>query len=317
MNGMRRSEGFTLLEMIIAMAILAIVSTQMFMVLTTQKDTYMTNERALEAQEDARLVVELIGADVRLAGYMVPREAGVSSVDGGTAAGDRLCVSDWTVISNAVLPNASSHFDFGRISASGSAVTGTTIDLASAAELNVDGDAANANDFSVNAGVIISNGTSSHCGMIQAVNAATGRITLTAATAMTGAMAATLSASSGGVRVTPAVIYAIDVSGLGLRRNNVMVSADVEDLEVEFGVDVNLDSTITAPAEFPIHVLAGFDAALIRAVRISIVARSAQPDLKYQGGTRRFPGTANRLTGPNDTFLRRRFVTSVLPRNLL
>lgn len=317
MRGMRRSEGFTLVELVVAMAVLAIVSSQMFLVFTTQKDTYMTNERALDAQEDARLVVELIGADARLAGYMVPRRAGVSSVDGGIAAADRLCVSDWTVISNAMLTNASGHFDLGQISPSGSAVTGTTIDLASPAQLNVDGDPVNTNDFSVNAGVIISNGTTSHCGMIQAVNAATGRITLTAATAIPAAAAATLSAASAGVRVAPAVIYSIDPSGLGLRRNNVMVSADVEDLQVEFGVDVNADSAITAPAEFPIHVLAGFDAAQIRSVRISIVARAAQPDLKYTGGTRRFPGTANRLTGPNDTFLRRRFVTSVLPRNLL
>ena len=103
------------------------------------------------------------------------------------------------------------------------------------------------------------------------------------------------------------------VGGLGLMRNGLLLSAEVEDLQIEFAVDVNADNLITAPAEFPINDLTGFDSSRILGAQITVTTRTAQADPRFNGA---YPASANRAAGPADNFRRRRFITSSRPRNL-
>jgi prepilin-type N-terminal cleavage/methylation domain-containing protein len=320
MRLIERHEGVTLIELMVAVVILAVLSAQLFLVFHTQKETYIANERALDAQEDARLVADLVAADARMAGYMLPKNAGVASIDGGTGGPDDLCVSDWTVINDAVLPAAAEHFNRARVLS----LTNNTVTLQSLAELNVDNDGAAPIDFlapvggTPGGGIILSNGIASHCAQITSISGTTitfDTLIPNSGPPAAGGVRASFLANPGAVRAVPAVIYRI-TGGLGMTRNGMLISAEIEDLQVEFGVDANDDNALTG-AEFPIHVLPGNFVNQVRSIRISVIARAPQGEPSYQGPDRLRPATANRVAGAVDTFLRRRFVTSVLPRNML
>jgi hypothetical protein len=198
------------------------------------------------------------------------------------------------------------------------------VTVTSLAQLNIDNDGASAVDFVAPAGgnpgggIIISNGAAGHCAQITDITGT--KITFdqlipNTGPPIVGGVLASFSADLTAIRAVPAVVYRV-AGGLGLTRNGLMISAEVEDLQVEFGVDRNLDDQLTG-TEFPIHVLPGENADQVRSIRISVVARSTQGDPDYVGPDRHLPATANRNAGALDTFLRRRFIASVTPRNLL
>jgi hypothetical protein len=111
--------------------------------------------------------------------------------------------------------------------------------------------------------------------------------------------------------VAPAVVY--ETTGTGLRRNNLLFSAQVEDVQVEFGVDSNGDGDLTG-GEFPIHSLVAATDAVLN-VRVSVVTRTTRDDLGFLDGGR--PAIANRVAGPTDTLRRRIAVNTIAPRNFL
>jgi Tfp pilus assembly protein PilW len=74
----------------LALLILAVVTGQVLAMASAQLRTHTDHERVLDAQEDSRLVTDSMLLDLRMAGFMVPTFAGVSSVDGGTGAADVL-----------------------------------------------------------------------------------------------------------------------------------------------------------------------------------------------------------------------------------
>ena len=90
----RDSAGFSLIELMVSVAVFGLITAQLLVVFSNQKRVYSSNERALDVQEQARLTLDLVAFDTRMGGFMVPRWAAVSSVDGGTDAADRFCVSD-------------------------------------------------------------------------------------------------------------------------------------------------------------------------------------------------------------------------------
>src|SRR5262245_2462011 len=89
-----KNAGFSLIEMMVSVAVLGIISAQLFIVFGNQKKVYASSERVLDVQEQARMTLDLISFDSRMAGFMVPAYTAVSSVDGDTTDADRLCVSD-------------------------------------------------------------------------------------------------------------------------------------------------------------------------------------------------------------------------------
>lgn len=304
----RESSGYTLVELMVALAVLAILTAQLFVVFSSQKRAYVNNERVLDVQEDARLVMDLLTTETRMAGYMVPRRTGVSSRDGGNANPDALCLSDPSVLDESDVRKENDRYDGASVAIL--AAGGTSVTLSSIAELDVDGSDA-AVDFVENAGIILADTTHSHCARITDVDATTGVITFTPAIALP----ATWNVAQ--IRAAPAIVYEVAGGGLGLRRNSLMLSGEVEDLQVEYGVDVNDDELVdfSSNAEWPLDDLDGVDAAAVRSVRLTVTTRTTQPDAEYAGPGRAAAG--NRAAGGGDNFRRRRFVASVLPRNLL
>jgi prepilin-type N-terminal cleavage/methylation domain-containing protein len=304
----RESSGYTLVELLVALAVLAILTAQLFVVFSSQKRAYVNNERVLDVQEDARLVMDLLTTETRMAGYMVPRRAGVSSRDGGNGAADALCVSDPSVLDEDDVRTEDDRYDratVASITAGGGAVT-----VSSIAQLDVDGADA-AVDFAEDAGIILADGAHSHCARITDVNVATGEVEFTPAIPLYNTW------TVGQIRATPAIVYEVSGGGLGLTRNSLLLSGEVEDLQVEYGVDVNDDEILDMAdsTEWPLDDLDGVDSQDVRSVRLTVTTRTTQADNEYTGPGR--AAAANRTAGGGDSFRRRRFVASVLPRNLL
>jgi prepilin-type N-terminal cleavage/methylation domain-containing protein len=301
---MRRfsSAGFTVIELMIALVILAVVSSQLLLVFQSQKKAYVANERILDVQEDARLVMDLISHEARMAGFMVPRFVAVSAVDGGANAADTLCVSDSNQIDATTLDSATQPFDRSR--PSGAIAAGQDKVTLAAGDLDLDGNAVD--DFSVGQAVIVADTANTFCGLIEAI----------VGTELDLDRLFPIGFGTG-ARVVPAVMYAVTgAGGMGLTRNGLLLSGEVEDLQAEFGVDVNGDGLVDPNAgggEFPLDNLNGLDSSRLLQVRLTVPTRAAQPTPDFTGA---FAAAANRVAGGADNFQRRRFVSTVRPRNL-
>ncbi len=294
-----REYGFSLPELLVAMIILAIVVSQALLAFTTQHRLYVGQGRVLDIQQDARLVMEMMVGDVRMAGFLVPEENAITGIDGGAAGPDILCVSDPAVMADAEVDAAKSAFEAATLQANlGAAASQVTL---TAAEMDIDGDGDN--DFAIGAGIILSDGTTHHCARITGFPG-----TAVQFTPITPA--GFVLAAGTGVAV-PAVIY--EIAAGGLRRNNSLLSAQVENLQIEYAVDLDDDGSIGA-GEFPVHVVTGTDPTLIRGVQISVLTRTSMEDPANRGSW--MPAAGNHNAGAPDSFLRRRFTASAVPRNL-
>ncbi|MBK7950146.1 MAG: prepilin-type N-terminal cleavage/methylation domain-containing protein [Deltaproteobacteria bacterium] len=89
----RPRAGFTLLELMISISILAIVVVGVFESLTRQHRTSIVTESVVEVQNNVRAIASLMEREVRMAGYMVPDAASVCGRD-LTTASDELFVSE-------------------------------------------------------------------------------------------------------------------------------------------------------------------------------------------------------------------------------
>ncbi len=325
----RNDRGFTLIELLIASAVLGVVSSQVFMVLNTQKRVYISSERVLAVQGDSRTVLDLITFDTRMAGFMVPKIAALSSVDGGANAADSFCISDTSYFDfpmggapSQSLDSASEPFNTSGVISfpSANAVNATTLDID-----GVNG----ANDFGgPGRGIILSDGVRSHCARITGIIG--NQIAYTPPRPGAGWIA-------GNSRVVPAVIYEHnDMNALppalplSLSRNGLTLATGVEDLQIEYWVDNSplglLNGVVDNANEFPVDDLnnqpgpATMDTSAIRRIRISVITRTDRTEggVSQEFNTQRRPANANRVqSNTADQFKRRRFRTSVLPRNLL
>jgi prepilin-type N-terminal cleavage/methylation domain-containing protein len=299
-SGTTRSDGFTIAELMVSLVIMVIVASQLTLILLTQNRVYAEQKRVLSAQEDARLVAEIIAADLRAAGFLVPHSVGISSRDGGTTGSDAICVSDPARIADSKVEDATRFFDRVQV----------TDDLAtSSSEVEIDSfdiDQDGNNDFFAGAGIIISDGTSSHCARIEAVDVGNHKIQFAPSTP-----AADFSVASGSGRATPALIY--EVSSSGLLRNGSLLSPRVENLQIQYAIDVDGNGMIEDD-EFPIDDLEGNDASQIFGVQLSVITRSSQLDPQFSGLG--MPKSANHLGAAADGYRRRVVTVNVAPRNL-
>jgi type II secretory pathway pseudopilin PulG len=297
----RSTDGFTIIALLVAMAMLAVVSSQLFLVFQTQQKAYITNERILDVQEDARLIMDLLVQETRMAGFMVPEVTAASSIDGGAGGPDIFCVSDANEIADAQLTNRTSSFNGARPTAAPAKTQGY-VDVF-AGDLDIDGDGAD--DFAAGQAVILAEAGVSVCRTITSIGGGGTRINVDSDWQSDFTVNA---------RAVPAVMYQVQAGGLGMTRNGTLLSAEVEDLQVEFGIDVNGDDLIVAAdGEFPINDLAGFNVSRTRQIRVTVTTRTNQGDPDFTGG---YDAAANRAAGAADTFRRRRFVASIKPRNL-
>ncbi|MCP4007807.1 MAG: prepilin-type N-terminal cleavage/methylation domain-containing protein [bacterium] len=313
----RPNDGFTLIEMMIAVAILGIITAQTFVVFNTQKRVFLQNEKALDVQEDARLVVDLIGFDTRNGGFMIPSIAGLSSSDGGTSASDRFCVSDSSYFDYPGPTDVAEALDTAISSVDRSAITGPVTSNVTVSTLDIDFDNGTV-DFVANAGIILSDGAKSHCARISSITGST--ISFVAG----HEPASGLFGDTTIVRAVPAIIYEVDDTNFNLMRNGLIMAGGVEDLQIEFWVDSGSTEGVIDSGEFPIHDLNNpggltMDTSLIRSVRLTVIARAvgeeSGPNQRYNLNSR--PTAGNRNAGTADSFKRRRFQSSISPRNLL
>ncbi|MBE0604044.1 MAG: PilW family protein [Deltaproteobacteria bacterium] len=71
--------GFTLIEVMAALAILAIAMTAVFATFTSQHQSFTTQRRVAEMQQNLRLAADVLVRDIRLAGYGLPVTTGTSA----------------------------------------------------------------------------------------------------------------------------------------------------------------------------------------------------------------------------------------------
>lgn len=289
--------GFTVIELLIAIVITGIVVSQMLLVWTQQHRSYLQQERVVETQQDMRLLADVLVNDLRMAGFMVPRETAAGSIDGGGAGADVLCTSDPDAFVESAFDTATERFE-------AASVTSTVVGSVSSVTLSpgtMDIDSDGNDDFVSGGGILISDGAGVHCGLITSVSA--GSVSFTPATVSSTSM------SPISTFAVPARIY--QVSGTTLTRNDTILSTQVEDLQVEWWVDSDGDAEVDAD-EFPIHDLAGEDTSKLRLARLYLTTRTSTPDDSIEGQR---TAAANRTAGSVDSFRRRRAVTDARLRN--
>jgi prepilin-type N-terminal cleavage/methylation domain-containing protein len=296
----KSNRGYSLIELMVSMAVMAIVGSQLLLAFSSQYETYIEQDQLSRTQQDVRILTDAILGDLRMAGFMVPKEFGVGTIDGTTTDPDVLCISDPTVFVPTEYEDAPARYDAVDISSNLGGNDSTVTLVASQMDIDEDGN----DDFVDGAGILISDGSTTHCGLITDL---TGAVVTFAPLTASGA---TFSAFS--TRAVPAMIYQVDSATATLTRNGLVLSNHMEDLQVEFGVDEDGNGQIEG-AEFPIHDLAGSNLSRIRMARVSMTSRTAMADIKFSGSR---AASANRLAGAADNFKRRKAVADSVLRNM-
>ena len=254
---MRRA-GFSLVELAVAGGLVAIVMLYVMQSFTSSQQTYTVVEQVSEVQQNLRIVADLVERDIRLAGYMVPKHAGVCAVDNVNAP-DMLFVSSADAIRTVAALEAigidevtktfGAEATVGTGTAIGGAGTTTTLNLTNSwADVSADG-----SDFTRGMGVIVVDANDDSgvttCGIVTddpptdpAVSPYPVEITFS-----TDALPMTVVTSD--IRVIPAHVYQIvdDANGIPqLLRDGVLIADEVEDLQLEFFFDADDDGLIDA-----------------------------------------------------------------------
>jgi prepilin-type N-terminal cleavage/methylation domain-containing protein len=348
----RRHSGFTLIELMVSLALLAVVTVYLTDMLTRQSRTYAVVDSVTEVQQNVRAIANLMERELRVTGLLVPESASVCGLD-VTAASDVLFVSD----AEAVRFGSSLDYDLGVPITSGYSGTsnndvlqlqdpsgaglpsppdpgGTLLTVDGTATYDLDGDGVNDSDFRLGSGVIVVDQNNpqrgSSCGIITALpDVAGNRLTvdfrLAGAAPGGTALAPRLPGDpSEELVAVPAHVY--QVNGTQLQRDGLLLADDVEDLQLGFLYDLNDDDDVTDPGETRGHTAAnnyvsnGFDNRALREIQVSFVVRSRAPDPEFGGPNDpqgQFQTAFNRVpVAGNDRFRRRVYTTSVRPRNV-
>lgn len=336
----RRRAGFTLLELMISVSILAIVVLGVFESLTRQHRTSVVTESVVEVQNNVRAIASLMEREIRMAGYMVPDAASICGRD-LVLASDELFLSE----TEPIVPDDARAGDMGARLTTGSTWSNPTINGANPASstpvtLNLDstttdldgdgtyfydndGNGTGEADFRVGGAFIAADLANPDRGAV------CGRVTAASSTQITivpmaGALAAHDATTDPDeeVVIVPATRYSVDAAGR-LLRNDDLLAQGVEDFQVSYYFDVDDDGVVdSATAEEPgtktgaAYDPASWDNSTLKEVRFSIVVRTRATDAQFDQGS--FVTLENRTapSGGNDGFRRRVVVGSVRPRNV-
>jgi len=267
----RRSAGFTLLEMMVALGILGIVVAALTQMLVRQTRTYTVVDQVTEAQQNLRAISDVIEREARATGLMVPESGSICGVD-NTNRPDILVLTD----TDAVNPGTQTENDLA-MNVSTTSYSGTGMDtlvltpqpgfangtIDNAAFYDNNGDGVQDSDFmdlpalGVTGGVIVSDlnnpGRGSSCGIIQSgsVNLLGGNTTLRLDYAF-GTAGVSSSRPLRGLQpsdnperlvAVPAHVYQVN-NASQLLRDGLVIANDVEDLQMAFFFDVNGDGRV-------------------------------------------------------------------------
>jgi prepilin-type N-terminal cleavage/methylation domain-containing protein len=292
----RREQGVTLIELLIAMVIAALLVAAMYSFFLTQQRTYAVQDNVAEMQQNGRMALLTLVRNIRMAGYGAPAGCTLAPVN-NTTGSDGIYVSDHSVIE--MLPDSEIFYAelTSNVSAGAGAITVT--------KTNIDNDTNNHHDFAANKGLIISDGTNTE-GLLIANSYSAGDPNITFSTGYT----LQHNYSSSNTRVFPAIVY--DIKDNELRENLQPLALNIEDIQFSFedsnGVwyctGISGDQT-TPPT----------DIASIRVVEINVVAKTNVQDAKET--TLAQPSMKDHKTNLNgpDGFRRRTFSTKIHLRN--
>jgi len=327
MTRRRASSGFSLVEMVVAVAILGIVLAGVMETFVVQNRAYTVVDETTEAQQNLRAIAYLIERDLRSTGFMVEEGAAACGVD-NTNQPDTLFVTDTEPVNpeKAATAALGASVIAGYTSSASEkvlTVDDVVIDRDAApadAYFDTSGDGVPDSDFVVGRGAILVDtanpGLGTACGLITDVDAAGNQVRVDFQNFIT---------TGGGTLVlVPAVGYSVqpDVNGVPtLLRNGIALASDVEDLQVAYFIDLDEDGMPEADgSESPGSDAKDYaskytDHSKLREIRFNIVVRSRNTDPTYSEGF--VQATENRgAVGANDGFRRRVFTSTVRPRNI-
>lgn len=284
-----RGSGLSLVEILMAMVIALIVIAAIYKTQTAQTRAYHIQELVAEMQQNARMAMEIIARDVRMAGfeaegYTVPDSNALVAINRSTGPDGMIISGHDTVASQGLSTTLTADVDVGD-----GAITVTTVDP------NGDG----SDDFTENAGVIISNGTNTEGFRIISVAGTT--LTFAGVNGSSDTLVNAYLAAN--TFVAPAIIY--DVNTNSLRRNGDALANNIEDLQLAYlfsdgDVWNSPDDTDGDDTN---------DRVDIRSVRINVLARPSRVDPDFNG---RRPAVEDRPEAGSTDHYRRRLLSAVV-----
>jgi prepilin-type N-terminal cleavage/methylation domain-containing protein len=317
----KRELGFTIIELMVSMAILGIISVYMFESFAVNQRAYTVIDQVAESQQNVRAIADLLERDLRHAGLMVPEGAAVCGVD-DTAGPDLLYVSD----ANAIDPDDDlATYDGAAIGVPQVAAGPATFAVPSLVmepsparpAYDTDGDGTADSDFREGGGAIVMDladpGRGTACGRVTDVDLLGSEVDVDI---QSGALAA--AGATPNLVVVPAHEYRI-ANGDQLFRDGVLLSEGVEDLQAAYFFDEDDDGVVDANemrgVEGEDYDAADQDGASIRAVRVNLVTRTRMEDREWTQG--RAQALENRdPAAANDGFRRRVYTSTVMLRNV-
>jgi len=336
-DDLERQRGFTLVELMMAAALLGVLLTGVFHAFGTTNERYVVVDQVTEAQQNLRGIAEMMERDIRRAGYLVPGQTAACAHD-RIDAPDALFLSDADAIRPIDdLSTNAPELLVGALGVDVVALTSTSVQVSGGAatpDLQVDGGATTG--FVAGGGVILADREDPEGRVACATIVSIADDTLTVDF---GPSAHATAIGSGDLVAVPAIAYrvqpatALDPSQL--LRNGLVLAHDVEDLQLVFFFDANSDGvrdiasevfgTQGAAGTYPPAPGAGLDMRSLREVEVSVVTvtRDDAPGDGYldaSGNPTLSQGqrTANRSASltPPDRRLRRIHTTSIRLRNL-
>lgn len=324
-SALRRNGAFTLVELMVAGTVLAIITSFFLSSLTIQKRNYSVNDQIIEIQHGARIIGDVLERDLRHAGFMTPAGSGICVIDNVNAP-DILFMSD----DAAVDPTQENRSDLAaRVSNATIDVAGGSIQTFPVDDLileiinpspayDTDGNGTNDADFRVGSGAIIVDAANPErgvaCAIVNAIPNANS-ITLDVRSPALGI----LQPNPAELAIVPARVYFIDGQNR-LVRNGTIVANDVEDFQIAIFFDDNQNGDVD-PGEYRGDDLGPpiqpgiIDHSFAREVRANIVLRTRDQDPQYTQGL--FQATENRLPiAGGDGFRRRVWSATTMLRNM-
>ena len=268
---MRRRNGFSLMEMVVTLAVLGMVTFFLTDLLVRQSRTYTVVDDVSEAQQNLRAVSSLMEREIRSTGFMVPAAAAVCGWD-KPAAGAKDTTPDvfYVTDSDAVDPTGLTSVTAQAAKVT-SGFTGTGVDNLVLSSLvvdanpfyDLDGDGVADSDFLYsaapqrNGGIIVVDRNDptkgAACGVITDINTATNTVKVdfeikTPPHSPTGGASPgglTLGAGVAELVAVPAHVYWVNTGDPPqLIRDGMVLANDVEDLQVAYFFDLNKNGVV-------------------------------------------------------------------------
>lgn len=311
----RRTPGFSLIELLVSLAVLGLISFFLTDLLVRQSRTYTVVDDVTETQQNLRAVTSLLERELRATGFLVPEGAAICGYDtGGTGTPDGipdvLYVTDADALDPAGITSLSAQAA-DVLSGYGDGDGIETLQLSSLVVdanpfYDLDGDGVADSDFlytaapARNGGVIVVDrndpAAGAACGVITDINLGASTITVdfnvaTVPNAPGGGGAAPngtpLGAGATDLVAVPAHVYWINPNGANgapqLIRNGMVLANDVEDLQIALFYDLDEDGVMDAleyagAAGQPEYQSNGWNNARLREARVTVVARTRSED---------------------------------------